>query len=166
MIKCGRLTEFVLKHTEGLSKNPTQEQIDKAIADFRFWYQLETYEPIGFGLPLSVNTGNFKMMLCRFGTEEPDKIYMLGKGEYDFKAHIIPVDENFRSSGRTTYADDILSEFERGYALPYEEGDHLVENIRRRRYFPNSSLYEEFAGDILFNKDNEIRWNSFLEDSE
>ena len=155
-MKYGRLTEFVLKHVDGKVEN---------IKDFRFWYQLETYEPMGFSLPLSVNTGNFKMMLCRFSVDEPDKIYLLGKGEDDFKAHIIPVDENFISSSRMTYADDILSYFERGYALPYEEGDYLKENLKLIKPI-GGGFTEVYYGDILFNKDGEIRWTSFPEDFE
>lgn len=152
----GRLTEFVLKHVGGKVEN---------IKDFRFWYQLETYEPMGFGLPLSTNTGEFKMMLCRFSVDEPDKIYLLGQGEYDFKAHIIPIEEKYALSGRTTYADDILSDFEKGYALPYEEGDYLKENIKLT--FPLCGGFTEvYNGDILFNKDGEIRWTSFPEDFE
>lgn len=163
MSKYGRLTEFVLEHTEGLPKNPTQEQVNKAIADFRFWYQLETYEPVGFGL--CMNTGNFKMMLCRFSTEEPDKIYLLGKSEYDFKAHITPVDESQYHSGRTTYTDDILCEFRNGYALQYEDGDYLKENLELTKP-AGGGFTEVYSGDILFNKDKEIRWTSFPEDFE
>lgn len=150
----GRLTQFVLDHVGGKVEN---------IKDFRFWYQLETREPVGFGIPLTVNTGEFKMMLCRFSVDALDKIYLLGQGDYDFKARIIPVDEQYKDCSRTTYADDILSEFENGYALPYEDGDYLKENIKLARP-AGGGFTEVFEGDILFNKDNEIRWSSFIED--
>lgn len=148
----GNLTQYVLGYVGGNVKN---------IKNFKFWYQLEMYEPAGFGL--TVNTGEFKMMLCQFSVDEFDKIYLLGQGEYDYKAHIIPVDEKYRCCGRTTYADDILSEFENGYALPYEEGDYLMENIKFTRPI-GGGFTEVFKGDILFNKDNEVRWSPFIED--
>lgn len=151
----GRLTEFVLEHVGGKIEN---------IKDFRFWYQLETREPIGFGgLGLTVNTGDFKMILCRFSVDESSEIYLLGQGKYDYKAHIVPVEENYKYCDRTTYADDILSEFENGYALPYEVGDYLRENVKFTRPI-GGGLTEVFRGDILFNKDNEIRWSSFIGD--
>lgn len=150
----GRLTEFVLKYVGGKVKN---------IKDFRFWYQLETREPIGFGLPLTTNTGKFKMMLCQFSVKGLNKMYLLGQGDYDYKARIMPVDEQYKGCSRITYADDILSEFENGYALPYEDGDYLKENIKLARP-AGGGFTEVFEGDILFNKDNEIRWSSFIED--
>lgn len=144
----GRLTEYVLSFVGSIDK----------IKDFRFWMPMEVYASVGFGL--AVNTDKFKLMECRFATREEVDVdsHALGR-EYDYKARIVPVDEEYINSARTTYADDILSFFKTGIAVVKEEGDYVVEDAKISRY-AGGGFMEDFYGDLLYNKDGELKMTS------
>lgn len=152
--KYGRLTNYVLSFVGTEDK----------IKDFRFWMPMEIYAPVGFGLV--VNTNKFKLMECRFATrEEVDSdSHALGR-EYDYKARIVPVNEEYSHSARTTYADDIFADFEKGIAVVKEDGDYLVEDVKTARDI-GGGFIEYFCGDILYNKDNNIKWTDCVHDEE
>lgn len=70
-MKYGSLTNYILDQTFGERDHSDldDEQVQKTIADFRFWLDVELYVPLISWLPVMTNTGEFTLTVCRIATE-------------------------------------------------------------------------------------------------